>query len=244
MTMDLYKKILDDAATISQIGQVTITGLGEPLLDAKLIDRVIYTRKMMPTAFIDMYTNGSYLTPAKFESLKAAGISCISVSLNATSTKQRQDIMGLDDYEKVCEYIDYAIAHRGDVGILVKAVVNNDSFTGKHGESFQARWGRAGSDGFGQIVWEGNWAGDGRMAGPPRTLNASCARALGQIYVTYDGRVTPCCFMPDANVVCLGDLRTQTIREVYNGEWYADFRSDHNDSKGTKHSFCAACTAI
>jgi radical SAM protein with 4Fe4S-binding SPASM domain len=41
--------------------------------------------------------------------------------------------------------------------------------------------------------------------------------------ITWDGRVVPCCFDKDAHHV-LGDLRTQSFREVWNSAPYNDFR--------------------
>lgn len=244
MPMPLFRKIIDEAATIPQISQLCITGLGEPLLDPKLVERVRYARECLPGRFMDLYTNGSYLTPARFDALRDAGLSCISVSLNAVRADQRRDVMGLDDFERVCGYIEYGIQHRGMVLLQVKAVVNGDSFNADDSAEFYKRWGALRAGGYGQTVWEGNWAGVNREAGPPRTLNENCHRALGQIYVTWDGRVTPCCFMPDADQVCLGDLKTQTIREIYNASGYVTFREAHDDRRGKDYDYCARCTAI
>ena len=57
----------------------------------------------------------------------------------------------------------------------------------------------------------------------------SCRRPWELSYITAEGEVLPCCFVPfvtDAqwqeNV--LGDLKTQTLTEIWNGERYREFR--------------------
>jgi len=42
MSMDLYRKIIDEAATIESIGSLILHGLGEPLLDPNLNERLSY----------------------------------------------------------------------------------------------------------------------------------------------------------------------------------------------------------
>lgn len=121
MPMDLYRKIVDDAATISQITQVAYAGLAEPLLDPCIVARVAYARQHRPDWRLEMYTNGVSLTPARFEQLKAAGLDIIVVSLNAASAEQHERIMGLKGkYDQVCSHADYAIANRGGMHVEVQ----------------------------------------------------------------------------------------------------------------------------
>lgn len=250
MDLGLYERILDEASTIPEISQVCLTGLGDPLLDRHLEHRVRYARERLPKTFIDIYTQGTWLTPARFDDLKSAGISCVSISLNGVTKEQRKLQMGLDDFDKVCENIEYAISHANGrvppVMILVKAVFSSDVFTQDDVNEFYRRWGHRDAGGFGSLVVEGNWAGDNRLVADgrrPFKPNEACHRALGQIYVTAEGKVTPCCFMPVPTVV-FGDLTKQTIREVYSSPEYLKFREAHFADQADKYEFCKNCTRI
>jgi len=245
MTLALWRKIITEAAVMPERWhELCLTGLGEPLLDPHLDTRIAFARELLPELPIVVYTNGSYLTPGRFERLAAAGLSVLCVSLNAVRAEQRKQIMALEDYDAVLGYIDYAIAMgEPEVKVQVRAVGSPDTFPLQDMDTFYRRWGDARLGGHGLVTIEGNWAGDNRTV-RPFAPNEACHRALGQLYVTWDGRVTPCCFIPDADVVCFGDLRRQSLREVYGSEEYVRFRQDHAADQADKHAFCARCTRI
>jgi radical SAM protein with 4Fe4S-binding SPASM domain len=251
MDMDLFRKIIDDAASIPQIDSIAFSALGEPLLDRHLVERVAYARKARPDwSPFEVYTNGVNLTPEKFDALREAGIDSLSVSLNATSPAQHEEVMGLKGkYGTVVSHARYACDnHQGKVDVIVKAVRDDDKFDLHDQIKFYMTWGmRLRPDirpGYGQVVWMCNWAGgvkliDGRVLEP----DSCCGRAVGQLSILWDGTVTLCCYDPLAKHN-LGDLKEQTIREVYNGEWYTQFREDHAHDRASKYEICRNCTRV
>lgn len=249
--MDLYRRIIDDAAGIPEIDSIAFSALGEPSLDRFLVERVAYARKARPdwTPF-EVYTNGTNMTPAKFDALRDAGMDSITFSLNATSQEQHEKIMGLKgQFAKVVMNARHAILnHQGKVDVLVKAVRDDKNFTMEDQVRFYLTWGmRLRPDlmpGHGQIVWMCNWAGsvplvEGREIDP----NSTCGRALQQLSVLWDGKVSLCCYDPLLKHN-LGDLSKQTIKEVYNAPWYVQFREDHYNNKAGKYALCAGCTRV
>lgn len=246
MRWELYEKIIREAATIPQIDNIAFSGLSEPLTDKLLEKRIALAKELRPDWFVETYTNGTLLDAGRFESLKAAGIDCVSISVNAVTQEQHFKIMGLrDQYLTVLQNAQYAKAHKGSVRLLVKAVVNGDTFTSDHSGMFLGLWGKIDEgDGVGALVWEANWAGGTRLieAREP-DYNSTCGRALGQISIHWDGRVGLCCFDPLVKYP-FGDLNTQTIREIYNSPKYVEFRGWHDEQVAAKHPLCAKCTRI
>lgn len=55
------------------------------------------------------------------------------------------------------------------------------------------------------------------------TLPDRCARLWFNPVITWDGKVIPCCFDKDAEYV-MGDLNTDSFREIWNGPKYRIFR--------------------
>ena len=242
-TLALTRKILDDAAGIPLIDWLTFTGLGEPLLDHRLEERVAYARHLMPAIHIDVYTNGAALTPARFDALRDAGLTTLHVSLNAIRADQRQQIMRLNDFDRVVEAIQYARTHGdGKTAVVVKGVASKDLLENEDGEAFRQAWGGWTSEGGSAFLHlEGNWAG--AMSNVRVTPIKPCARAIGQMMVLWDGRVSLCCFDGEGQEI-LGDLRTQTIREVYNAGRALEIREAHVQGRRASIPLCANCTSI
>jgi len=244
MPMPLFKKIVDEAATIPQINEVAFAGLAEPLMDPLLIERIQYTKQVCPDKRTEMYTNGVRLTADKFDALKAAGLDVLVISLNSTSPEQHAAIMGLKNkYDMVCANADYAIAHKGSMAhIDVRAVVTGDTFTQEDAATFLRRWGVMSLGGYGKLITERNWAGENRTV-VNFDPNECCLRALAQISVHRDGRVNLCCYDP-LSKYSFGDLKTHTLREIYNSPSYVEFREWHRDNQAAKHPLCKVCTRV
>lgn len=247
MSMPLFKKIIEEAATIPQIELLTITGLGETTLDPSLEARIAFARATMPQVPIQIYTHGAHLYPAFYDRLRAAGLGSVVFSLNAVRQEQHERIMGLKGkFDAVCANIEHAIQFHASVPVEIHAVCNHDHFTRDDITAFYDRWGVRGENDFGMVVVEGNWAGGNRLVGRRVGTfqpNMCCDRAISQIYVMYDGRVTTCCFDPTGKQI-FGDLNLQSIRELYAGVKYVQFREDHFNDQADKYEICATCTRI
>lgn len=245
MEWGLYTKIVDEAAGIPAFKQLCITGLGETLLDPLLIDRLEYARKVAPHLLTDLFTNGSFLTPARFEALKAAGLTRLNISLNAASAEDRKRVMRLDDWDKVIGHIHYALAHKGNLQIEIHAVVNDDTLSMERAKLLRESFGLLSDGGFFLAIQEGNWAGmnrtvEGRQGFDP---NSACHRALNHYYVTWDGRVTTCCQDPFGGQV-FGDLKVDSLKSIYNSERYTYFRSEHAADRAAQFEICKNCTRL
>ncbi len=73
MEIALFRKIIDDLAEMGYSGKVHPHFYGEPLLDERLQEFVLYIRERLPRAGIVIYSNGDYLTLDLFAHLIAAG---------------------------------------------------------------------------------------------------------------------------------------------------------------------------
>ena len=247
MKWDLYERIIREAVTYHpNIDSVAFSGLQEPLTDKLLEKRIALIRELRPDWFVELYTNGFNLFPERFESLKVAGLKCLSVSLNAVTAAQHEKIMGVKGkFQQTCENIRYARANKGDMRMLVKAVVSNDNFTVTDANIFNTIWGEIDKgDGIGRVVLEMNWAGENRLIeGRVLDPNSTCSRALNQISIHPDGRIGLCCLDPLVKYQ-FGDLKTQNIKEIYNSGKYVEFREWHRDEVAARHPLCAKCTRI
>jgi radical SAM protein with 4Fe4S-binding SPASM domain len=211
-----------------------MNGLGEPLLDKHLLTRIRYMRAKCPSLHISLHTNGVYFTDP--QALRDAGLDEVWVSLNAVNAEQHEQVTGLKGkWSSVLSNIDRAMAVEG-LQTNVRAVYNGDSFTPHDSAEFKRRWPDRHV-----VVYETNWNGYNRTINQPADPDAGCHRALVQVYITYNGDVHMCCMDPFGKIV-FGNVRTQTIREVYNSERYVAFRLAHYTNRARTVRECNGCT--
>lgn len=235
MDMNLFRKIIDETVDLPDISRITLHGLGEPLLDPHLEDRIWYIKKVNPLP-VTIYTNGVYLTRTRHDKLAVAGLDTVVISLNAVRPEQHEKIMGLKGkFDTVVENCEYATI--GPMNVEIHAVITGDTFTMDDKRLFEAEWGT-----YAHPIMAGNWAGDERTI---RTFDPSshCFRATRHIYVLYDGTVSACCFDPTGKMR-FGDLSKQTIKEIYNSLAYRNFRQDHFENNADLYDICKNCTRI
>jgi len=240
MGMDLFRKIIDELATIPQVHDVRLNGLNEPLLDRHLDKRYEYIHSKGGRFTSTLTTHGVYLTPARVATLVAAGVKYFIISLNAATPEQHEANMGLKGkFDTVCANIQHCI----DLGldVEVRGVVNDDYFPMSEGMKLVQRWGWKRYGGHVKLIRELNWAGDNRTV---RTFdpNSCCVRATNNIFIRWDGVITTCCVDPLGQGFQFGDLKNQTIREAYNSELYTNFREQHSLNKAAQFDICKVCT--
>lgn len=66
MTEELFRKIIDELASMNYSQRVSIFSNNEPFLDERIIDFQRYASEKLPNAVLSLYTNGTLLTFSKF----------------------------------------------------------------------------------------------------------------------------------------------------------------------------------
>ena len=86
--------------------------------------------------------------------------------------------------------------------------------------------------------------GDGRNFNPVDHGDLVCSvvdgRRRSHLNVTWDLKVVPCCFDYNADIV-FGDLRTQSIKEIYESEEYRRFLNAHRYGGIDAYPLCKNC---
>lgn len=98
MSEKLFKKIIDELASINFSGRVSPHFYGEPLLDKRLPKLIGYVREKLPLSSIVIFSNGDLLTIDLFNKLIKSGVNqfCITEHGKTMSKNMRQ----LMDYVK------------------------------------------------------------------------------------------------------------------------------------------------
>ena len=98
MSLELTEKLSTQLAAIEFSGLVIFSGFVEPLLDKKIYDHLALFRKQLPTARIEIVTNGDVLNEERLGRLFASGLSTLLISVYDS----KEDA---DRFEKMCRSI-------------------------------------------------------------------------------------------------------------------------------------------
>jgi len=202
---------------------ISIFGYGEPLLDKGIVHKVAYCTDKGLQTFIT--TNGSLLNTEMATKLLGAGLSHLRLSAHGL----------YNTYDKVHKKLKFEVVIRNMQNFLAKNTVRfrNQcrvavSVIPMHGESLgyiKEFW----EDAVDELeVWKPhNWAGGRKYREPTTERKQTCGRhKKGPVQIQADGKVIPCCFLTDAEIV-LGDTYKNTIEEILRGVDYWKFRQCH-----------------
>jgi sulfatase maturation enzyme AslB (radical SAM superfamily) len=233
MEMGLFEKIVDECATLG-ITHVRVHNYGEPFLDKQLVEKVRYA-KSRGIAEVGMISNGSLITEELARGMIDAGLDAINISVDAggkdTFERTRLNL----DYDEVTGNVRTLARLRQELGRKRPKLIL--SFVRQHNsaeeQAFIDEW-RTIADKI-HVTELHNWAGTLHTQSEVRY---PCYRMWLTFTVLWDGRVSLCCADFDGRHI-LGDLRTSTIREIWNGDLYRRTRREHLESGGP--AICRSC---
>jgi radical SAM protein with 4Fe4S-binding SPASM domain len=243
MDMRLYKKIMDECAEL-RIEYVDIHQFGEPLMDPDFTKRVAYA-KSKGIKFVTTNTNGLLLREDLARKLVDAKLDQIIISLDAATKETYRKVRPPGKLEVVERNIKNLIKIRNSLGFTRPRVVvdfvqqlENRSEV----KLFVKKWKNVADKVM--ISYMHDWAGS--VDKQPFELHGNPAREpcrliWSEMVVAWDGKVMLCCVDYVGEVV-LGDLRAQSLDEVWKGEKLRIIRKAHIEGKLEEIPICTRCS--
>ena len=239
MDFDLFKKIIDDAAQYN-IASLDTCGFGEPFTDNLLFERFQYIREKLPKAKIYVSSNCFLMTPDIYDKvIKYVDILKISI-YGITKDVYEKSHRGSLKFEKVYSNILGFLEKTKNlkkkphtIGLLTVTDIN------KHEMNDWIKFWKPKLDEV--YVWQPhNYGGAKNYRTIDHTKQESCGRPFyGPLYIHIDGLVSMCCFDFNAKLI-IGDIKTQTIDEIFHSEAYRKLRKAHK-TKNFKDYLCYNC---
>jgi hypothetical protein len=233
MDADLYRKVVDDCAALG-IRHVRLHNYGEPFVDRNLTGKVAYA-KQRGIAEVGVISNGSLIDEQVAQGVIEAGLDAINISVDASGREVfERTRVGLK-YDTVIANIERIVRikreQRRTHPKLILSFVRQDN--SQEEQAFIEHWGAV-ADKI-HVTDLHNWAG---TLNHESDVRYPCYRQWLTFTVLWDGRVSLCCADFDGRVV-LGDMRTSSIREVWESETYRTVRREHLESGGP--AICRSC---
>lgn len=230
-------------------GQFHLHGYGEPLLDRLLGEKLTSLKALLPKSSAHLIsTLGVRVKDDYFETLLAAGLDTFMISLYGYTPKTYKELHGFDGYERVrhnLRLLSKAKAahpkHKAYVKLMHEGISSSLPVAGEKPRlEFEAFLRTLDFD-IGYLPNLHNY-GDGRNYNEPSTKPCPVLSGDRQrnLQITWDLNVVPCCFDYNSSII-FGNLRTQTLEEIFNSPPYLQFLLSHKITNGNDFAICRTC---
>ncbi len=240
MSNELFEEIVTKAKDeVEHLEMCTVSGYGEPTTDPSWRVKLVLASEHFKR--IHVVTNLSLLTQDGDLEALAKYATEVRVSLNAAGDESYRKIHRSPSrvtHRKVERAIDRLCSLREDdfsIRLSFVQVVENEDQVRAWIKKWQGK-----VDGL--DVWRPhNWVNGKKYRKSPLKKLASCGRpASGPIQVQVDGTVNICCFDYNGKIV-VGDLKTQSFKEIFDGEEMKQIRKLHESGRADELDLCAVC---
>ena len=253
----LYTKIVNECVVEDDLYEFVPMVQNEPLLDSKLEERIAeFKGSAKPHQAVEIVTNGTALTPNRFEKLVRSGLDTITISLSAfTQTTYEKLIEGLS-WKQVIKNLEAVVRSPSlaRINVFLRYVRQN----GNESEfrPFKKHWERRGLNVANYEV--NNRAGTlqnyenrqpikdflfqrVRKSMGRKLFKRTCPHAFGIMHILSNGDV-PLCGNDWHNRHILGNVREQSIREIYNSPQMNQFREMMEQGRFNEIDACRDCS--
>lgn len=250
MDFDLYKKIIDDLDAFDKpLKVLRLYKEGEPLLNKHFAEMVRYAKASGTVEYVDTTTNGSLLEPEMTRTILESGVDRINISVDGMSDQQFLEFTGATvDFDKFVENIRYLYEIKGECEICIK--IAGDFLSEEDKARFFDIFGDCADrvfienvapcwpefdveDHLGVHITKGIYD---QPIGDVRT----CPYIFYSMSVNSDGSVS-LCFLDWAHKLLIGDVRTQSLKEIWEGGTLFQHQIDQLRGQRMEHPVCGRC---
>jgi MoaA/NifB/PqqE/SkfB family radical SAM enzyme len=249
MDFELFKKIVDDICEFDQpIKVLRLYKDGEPLLNKNFVEMIRYAKQKKCCARVDTTTNASLLSPEKSLAIIDAGLDRINISIEGINSQQYLNFSQFSlDFERFVGNIRFFYQHRKNCEMIIK--INGDILGPGDKEKFYEI--------FGDIA-DGIYIESIMSCWPEFELNGVqvnrevgiyqqeikevvvCPYVFYSFSINADG-VASACYLDWARKLVIGDVRTQSVKQIWNGEKLRELQRIFLRKERKAHAVCANC---
>jgi len=221
---------------------LVLHGFGEPFLDKNLIQRIeLCSKKKIPTYFS---CTPATMTIEKAEKAMEAGLGVLKFSLDAMDERKIQKIRGKradfeDSIKKILKLLD--IKRKKNLKtLLVPCMIDlaMDKNDKKMHNKFLKFW--KDKEVFAYIKSQDNrwlYENDKDLKSKSHYSKQYCEYPWLSVSIMADGNVVPCTQISNHEIV-LGNVKENTLEEIWNGKKYQELRKMHITGKFPKGHKC------
>lgn len=236
MKPELFRRIIDQAAPHLEFAY--LHHLGESLFHGRIGELIRYGRSK--GVAMGLSTNATYLDHRKGKLLLENGLDFLVISMDGASPDTYERIRVGGDFATTVKNVNGFFEMKSQIPnhttVVVQMIVTEQN---RHEiDRFASLW-----DGQVMIKEARDWAGQvqlGKRHVPPPIKQTPCRMLWTELTVLWDGAVVPCVNVYEKQNV-IGDLKTQTLDEVWNSPFMQELRQAHTRNEVGHIPVCATC---
>lgn len=254
MTLELFKKIIDDLAEFdTKVKDLIFHKNGEPLLHSNIVEMIEYAKSKNVANRTILVTNASLLTPSLARGIANSGIDYIQISIEGVSDLHYKNISQVDvSYDKIVFSIGYLFAHKKATTTLNVKIMD----IGLSEEEKQKFF-----DDFSNVCDSINIehpisytqpnVKDTSLGIKKETTHDAynvqykdvCTLPFYTMNINFNGNVSACSFdWRHAHI--MGDANKTHLKDIWLGEKYNDFRKLQLSKRRNDNEYCNGCEAV
>ncbi len=244
MSMDLYKKIIDEAVEIG-VYSTKLFYVGEPLMNKNIAEMVRYA-KQKGIIDVSITTNAVLLDERMSRSLIEAGLDNIAFSFDSPYKKRYEAIRVGANFEDTLQNIRKFSQLRDEYNATKPmsrvTMVMMDNVPEEFDDFINLFEGIVDAVGFYDY-----FELDDKLVDLAKLDNISdddfiCAQLWQRLIINWEGLVGPCCF-DETFSSKIGNINDESIASIWNGEKLNTLRKLHATGKWKQLDFCRRCQA-
>jgi len=212
MSLKLYTQLLEELSSYSFKGRISLCGLSEPFLHKGLDQFVAITKKYCPQSYLDILTNGDFLTIENTQHLFNLGLDNLKISMYDGP----EQIIKFRQLQKECNLSNTEFV------IRERYLSKDDNF----GLTINNRGGTVNLEEFNVVPLK-------------EPLKRACYYPFHKIIIDVNGEVLVC---PNdwQHSYCVGNIQHSSIIDIWNGEKFKKIRLKliNNNREGSPCNSC------
>jgi radical SAM protein with 4Fe4S-binding SPASM domain len=247
LSLEVVKNLVDQVAEHGKTG--LLLGVGSEGLLYKDICEVIRYANNAGVMDIILMTNGTLLTAELSDFLVTQEVSRVCISVDAATPETYETVRGKDELEILESNIRGLVAARKKHGSLLPVIRLSFCVLEQNAHeqiAFREKWdGVVDYIDYQQVNDFSNVGHEDEVdlnpIGPDEADRPFCSKPFGYLNVWSNGDISPCCTFYGKGLT-FGNVKNNTLEEVYDGEAMADLRAQFKGKKEI-NKVCRVCLA-
>ncbi|WP_416515145.1 radical SAM protein [Brachyspira hyodysenteriae] len=256
LDLDLYKKAIDDLKDFNNnLKILRFYKIGEPLMNRNIAEMVAYARNSNKVDFIDMTTNGSLLTNELSLKLVDAGLNKINISIEGINSEQYNKYAHYNiNFNEFINNLAFLYKNKKNLEITMK--IPGDYLSESEKEEFLNIFSPYCDKIFIEYLTDNVWPNFsvnenskvinllGKSQYGLEVKNRKiCCYLFYVLVLNSNGTISACCSDWQEKLI-IGDVRKQSLKEIWNSDKMNEFRILHLKGKRFENDVCKNCGNI